>query len=74
MCNMMISRDVLAGPGGAGETGHRPWVERDGLLGSGNRPPPQGPPRLNRAAENQQLPRPFIKVCLFTSCMSINLC
>jgi hypothetical protein len=43
-------------------------------LGSGNRPPPQGPPRLNRAAENQQLPRPFIKVCLFTSCMSINLC
>ncbi|KAG0557715.1 hypothetical protein KC19_11G151900 [Ceratodon purpureus] len=49
------------GPGGKGDAGQRPWVERDGLLGSGNRPPPQGHNRIGRPADNYQPSRPLIK-------------
>ena len=60
----MLVPDIinLAGPGGKGDAGQRPWVERDGLLGSGNRPPPQGHNRIGRQADNYQPSRPLIKV------------
>jgi len=51
-----------AGPGGKGDAGPRPWVERDGLLGSGNRPPPQGHARIGRPTDNYPPSRPLIKV------------
>lgn len=45
-----------------GGAGQRPWVERDGLLGSGNRPVPPAQDRMGRSADSHHPSRPHIKV------------
>lgn len=49
-----------------GGAGQRPWVERDGLLGSGNRPVPPAQDRMGRSADSHHPSRPHIK-CSTTS-------
>lgn len=66
--NGRLSQDWEAdegGSGGRGEPGPRPWVERDGLLGSGNRPPPQSHARVGRPADNYLPSRPLIKTPMY---------
>ncbi|XP_024356364.1 uncharacterized protein [Physcomitrium patens] len=53
------------GSGGKGDASPRPWVERDGLLGSGNRPPPQAHTRVGRPADNYQPSRPRVKAPVY---------
>ncbi|XP_024402049.1 uncharacterized protein [Physcomitrium patens] len=49
------------GSSGKGDAEQRPWIERDGLLGSGIRPPPQAHARISRSTGNYQPSRSPIK-------------
>ncbi len=60
----MVGSNCVAVAGGGGETGQHLSVERDGLLGSGNRPPPTGT-RINKHIDSYQPPRPAVKVFLY---------